>query len=392
MNMIFYRYNSVCEPDYIDAFKGMGINVIEDDDGMDNSLNISSKIHKIGELIADYAPLFIFSINYFPFISIICDKLGVIYMAETVDCPVFEIYHNSIRNKNNRLFLFDYAQYLSIKDYNSEGTFYLPLGSPIERNSRLLGDENTYLYDISFIGSLYNEKDPFLSLKIRSDKKMNLTDLMEKQIQNSSFGIDYINSNLRLEDIEDVNFKESLFDNADMVINLDQSVFINNYLTYHMAYLERTKILNSLASEMGDGVVHLFTRSSTDRIDPRIVKHDGVKTLTEMPFVFRQSKININTTMRSIQTGISQRVWDILSCRGFVLTNYQPEIEEYFEIGKHIETYENEEELREKVKYYLEHDEEREKIARLGFEEVRQKHTIIMRTISMIKAVTSFIG
>ncbi|MBQ9301607.1 glycosyltransferase [Butyrivibrio sp.] len=392
MNMIFYRYNSVCEPDYIDAFKGMGINVIEDRDGMDNSVELSSKIHKIGELVLEYSPLFIFSINYFPFISIVCDKLGVIYMAETVDCPVFEIYHNSIRNKNNRLFLFDYAQYSSIKDYNSEGTFYLPLGSPVERVSKLLGNENRYLYDISFIGSLYAEKDPFIDLNISDDQKKNLTDLMEKQIHDSPYGIDYISSNFRSEDVKDVHFNEPLFDNGETVLDLDKSVFINNYLTYHMAYLERTKILNSLASEMGDGVVHLFTRSSTDRIDPRIVKHNGVKTLTEMPFVFRQSKININTTMRSIQTGIPQRVWDILSCRGFVLTNYQPEIEEYFEIGKHIETYENEEELREKVKYYLEHDEEREKIARLGFEEVRQKHTIIMRTISMIKAVTSFIG
>ncbi len=389
MNIIFYRYNSVCEPDYIDTFKQVGVNVIEDDDGMKGNLDISAKIGRIGDLIAEYSPLFIFSINYFPFLSIVCDRLGIIYMSETVDCPVFEIYHNSIKNKTNRIFLFDYAQYLSVKDHNPDNVFYLPLGSPAERVGKLLGDESRYLYDVSFIGSLYSEKDPFTELKISEKSKGKLLSLMNEQIDKAPFGMEWIEGNLDEPAINEIKEKDSLMENPEYVCDLDKFIVSNNYLSYHMAYMERIRMLNSLAEKANENNIHLFTRSDTKDLNKAIVCHDGVKTLTEMPFVFRQSKINLNITMRSIQTGIPQRIWDIMACRGFVLTNYQPELEEYFEIGTHLETFSSIEELNDKIDYYLKNDSKRETIARAGYEEVCDKHSILMRVINMIKIVTS---
>lgn len=44
-------------------------------------------------------------------------------------------------------------------------------------------------------------------------------------------------------------------------------------------------------------------------------------------------------TSKPIRTGLPLRIWDILGAGGFVLTNYQTEIPEYFEIGKDLETY-----------------------------------------------------
>ena len=65
-----------------------------------------------------------------------------------------------------------------------------------------------------------------------------------------------------------------------------------------------------------------------------VIVHGGVDTLKEMPKVFRQSKINLNLSTRSIKTGIPQRVWDILGAGGFLITNYQNELNKYFEIEK----------------------------------------------------------
>lgn len=389
MNIIFYRYNSVCEPDFIDAFKQVGVNVIEDDDGMNANLDISTKIDRLGDLIAEYSPLFIFSINYFPFLSIVCDRLGIIYMSETVDCPVFEIYHNSIKNKTNKTFLFDYGQYLSVKDYNPENIFYLPLGSPTERVSKLLGDESRYLYDVSFIGSLYSEKDPFTELKISEKSKDKLMSLMNEQVDKASFGMEWIEDNLDEESVKEIKATDSLMGSTEYVCDLDNFIVSNNYLSYHMAYMERIRMLNSLAENKDINGIHLFTRSNTKDLDKTIVCHGGVKTLSEMPFVFRQSKINLNITMRSIQTGIPQRIWDIMACRGFVLTNYQPELEEYFEIGTHLETFTSIEEMNDKIIYYLKNDSKRETISQNGYEEVCNKHSILMRVINMIKIVTS---
>jgi spore maturation protein CgeB len=98
-----------------------------------------------------------------------------------------------------------------------------------------------------------------------------------------------------------------------------------------------------------------------------------------MPKAFYLSKINLNITSRSIESGVPQRVWDILSVGGFCLTNYQPELEDYFEIGKDLDVYHNLEELDEKIAYYLKHDEERVRIAINGYKKMRKYHTTTER-------------
>ncbi len=66
-----------------------------------------------------------------------------------------------------------------------------------------------------------------------------------------------------------------------------------------------------------------------------------------------------------------QRILDIMGSGGFVLTNYQQEIEDYFEIGKEIEVFRDLDELMEKTAYYLSHEEERLRIAMNGYMKVR---------------------
>ena len=169
---------------------------------------------------------------------------------------------------------------------------------------------------------------------------------------------------------------------------LDRYVAINDFISPHIAFIERKQILNDLA-EKKLGQVHFFTQSDTSCLCRKIHVHSGVNTLTEMPFVFRHSKINLNITMRSIQTGIPQRIWDVLASGGFLISNDQPEIYDYFKPGYHLETYRDLDELTEKIQYYLEHEEERAKIAQNGYEEVLENHSVLQRVMSMIKVIMS---
>jgi hypothetical protein len=92
-----------------------------------------------------------------------------------------------------------------------------------------------------------------------------------------------------------------------------------------------------------------------------------------MPLVFAGSRINLNISLRSIHSGIPLRVLDIMACGGFVISNWQPEIAEYFEEGKEIVTFRSLEECMEKIAYYLEHEEERKEIAAAGFRKVKER-------------------
>ncbi len=101
--------------------------------------------------------------------------------------------------------------------------------------------------------------------------------------------------------------------------------------------------------------------------------HQGVDYYTDMNKIFYLSRINLNITLPSIETGLPQRILDIMGSGGFVLTNYQQEIEDYFVIGQDIEVFRDVDELLEKVSYYLSHEKERLRIAMNGYQKVRDQ-------------------
>ena len=100
---------------------------------------------------------------------------------------------------------------------------------------------------------------------------------------------------------------------------------------------------------------------------------------------FCQSKIVFNV---SIKDDINMRVFETLSTGSFLLTNNIPTLSELFEDGKHLVTYNTLDEMVEKAKYYLEHDEEREAIAKAGHELFMANHTYMCR----VKKVLADVG
>ena len=92
-----------------------------------------------------------------------------------------------------------------------------------------------------------------------------------------------------------------------------------------------------------------------------------------MPYAFKCAKINLNISLRSIHTGMPLRALDILGCGGFLLTNYQPDFEEYFTAGEDYVYYDSREDLLALVDYYLTHDEERKQIAANGYRKAKEK-------------------
>ena len=64
-----------------------------------------------------------------------------------------------------------------------------------------------------------------------------------------------------------------------------------------------------------------------------------------------------------------------MGCVGFVLTNYQPELEEYFTNSVDFVSYGSMDEAVELAKYYLRNDDARMKIAQSGYEKVKANFT-----------------
>lgn len=89
--------------------------------------------------------------------------------------------------------------------------------------------------------------------------------------------------------------------------------------------------------------------------------------------VVSETKINLNFTEGD---GTSDRSYKILAAGGFLLSSTWKNIEEDFEVGKDLITFTTPSTFKECINYYLNHKEEREKIAQHGYETVKQYDNI----------------
>ena len=146
----------------------------------------------------------------------------------------------------------------------------------------------------------------------------------------------------------------------------DRTTLAQLYIGNKITAMERLRTMGFLSKYFD---VDLYTGSDTSSL-PLIHNKGLAKSLTEMPIIFHESKINLNTTSKAIRSGLPLRIFDILGCGGFVLTNYQTELTDLFVLNEDIVAYSSLEEANDLITYYLEHESLREEIAFNGYEKV----------------------
>lgn len=111
-----------------------------------------------------------------------------------------------------------------------------------------------------------------------------------------------------------------------------------------------------------------------------VYREDFVRALNEV-----KVHLNLNIYGPGGDGLLVGRVWETIGCGTFLLTQRKDFIEDFFENGKHLVLFDSEKECSEKIKYYLEHESEREKIARQGYEFGLEHHTYLARAKKIIE-------
>ena len=388
MTILIYRYGNICEPDIIRTFQEFGTQVEEIcEEITEKKMTASRRVELVHNAIEKCRPAMVFSINFFPAIAEVCHIHGLLYCCWTVDAPVPELYSQAITYDTNRIFLFDRSQYLEFREFQPNHTFHLPLAAAVERFDQVLGGEKKEpladsRYDISFVGSLYSEKNPLASMELPEYEHGYVDALSEAAA--FVYGYDLIGNTLSDRCVKAIRENApDFYAPENVAADPERYVAVNSYVGIQAAERERILTLNRLAEHFRVG---LFTGSDTAPLDS-VNTHGTVKTLTQMPWIFRNSKINLNMTIKPIRTGLPLRIFDILGCGGFCMTNYQEELEDLFRIGTDLEAYGSPEELEEKCAYYLTHEEERRKIATNGYRKVVEAHTYKIRMAEMLRKI-----
>ena len=306
-----------------------------------------------------------FSLNFNPQVAKACDEAGLPYIAWINDSPFYIGDETAVRRSNNRLCIFDRGY---LEEYRAKGypAYHVPLAADTEFFTASAAKQKRadYETDIAMVGSLYNSEYEQITQPLSEETKALLEQVLETQAK------------IRGRSVLPQLFTEAFLAELNRQYR-EQGIDFTvdgpglEYLMLKEITGRDRKLIPSLLARKYSVRVYSGDMLPLPGVDMR----GPVDYETQMPAVFHYSRININATLRTIRTGIPLRVLDILGSGGFLLTDPQEEIPEHFTPGRELEIYRSLEELYEKTDWYLSHEEERQAIARAGFEKVKRDFT-----------------
>lgn len=382
MNILFLEWKSYCVPDMMEAFQEAGHQVTliscEEMTNRDSKDFHQSFLKMIDNKNYD----FVFTFNYFPIVSKSCNELNLPYVSWIYDNPLLTLYSYTVIYPCNYIFLFDYKIYNQLHSQGISTVYYLPLCANPKRlcSGKLIPGHAS---DVSFVGSLYSEPRQRLY-----DRLGNLDTYTRGYLDAIIMAQSRISGYFFLEELLTKDVLDSLQKAYPISSNPDgvetpAYVYAQYFLGRKATAIERHDILAAVSEHFP---VKLYTHERPDDL-PSISFAGKVDYYDAMPSVFRQSKINLNITLKTIETGIPLRAWDILGCGGFLLSNFQEEYCSYFVPGEDFVYYESIEDAVNKVDYYLTHEKDRLEIAHNGLEKIKSSHTFHHRLEKIFETI-----
>lgn len=303
----------------------------------------------------------VLSVNYSPLISNVCNEMGVEYIAWVYDSPIHIRDISSLANPCNRVYFFDRGQAEKYNKMGFDRAFHMPLAA----------DESVWTYndkkmqefscDVALVGKLYKSDYNYLMGPLDEYSRGLLNGFVSSQ--EAIYGA-YLLEELITDDLmKQLNVQYAKASGGKFKVLREELEYA---CACEVTGRERFKALALLSSRHK---THIHSNDNDSRLANAHQK-GYVDYYTEMPSVFRAAKINLNISLKTIRTGIPLRVLDVMSCGGFLITNYQEELLEYFEPGEELVIYEDIKDLVFKVDYYLKHDDERMRIAENGRKKV----------------------
>lgn len=303
----------------------------------------------------------VISVNFAPIVSKLCEKYGVVYAAWIYDSPVHIRDKSSFNNSCNRIYMFDrgQAEICRMQGYSQVRHMVLAADESVWKIRR----DKRYDCDVAFVGQLYKSDYDYL-MRPLSGYYRGVVDgyaAAQEQLEGG-----YILSELITDELmEELNVFYRKASGGDFEVKKEELEYA---CACEVTGRQRFMAMALLGSRCR---VNLFSGDTDERLGA--VNQCGyVDYYSQMPAVFSQAKINLNISLKTIRTGIPLRVLDILSCGGFLITNYQEELFEYFEPDVDLVVYSDVKDMVQKVTYYLRHDTERREIAENGRKKVRQ--------------------
>ncbi len=384
MKILYMDWKSYCTEDMIPALEDAGCQVVRVPFTKELGWKGEEYADMLRMLIKEVCPDFVYSFNFYPLVSNVCEEKKCRYVSWVYDSPQVALCNDAAKNKCNMIFLFDEEQTSYFRSKEVDNVKYLPMASDPKRVQEMiagLDQREKYASEVSFVGSLYTEK------KHRLFDRLDGVDQYTKgyldalvEAQQRVYGVNFIEEALTdkvLEEMTRVFPMDPHEDGSETPSWLYAEYVINRHVTAR----EREEMLKELSYSHD---VSLYTNDSTWSAG-KIKNRGPIDYYDEAPYVYASSDINLNITLRSIKSGIPLRAFDIMGAGGFLLTSYTSDFLKFFTPDIDFVFYESKQDLMDKADYYLLHSDERKRIAENGYEKICRDHTYQCRVQEILK-------
>ncbi|MBU2101231.1 glycosyltransferase [Patescibacteria group bacterium] len=96
---------------------------------------------------------------------------------------------------------------------------------------------------------------------------------------------------------------------------------------------------------------------------------------------------NMRSWLMKRNAQVKSRHFEVPACGTLEMTQDADDMKDYYKLGEEIVVYKNEKDLVEKIKYYLAHSDEREAIAKAGYERTQREHSTKQRFEDIFKMI-----
>ncbi|MBR6380800.1 MAG: glycosyltransferase [Lachnospiraceae bacterium] len=324
----------------------------------------------------------LFTFNYYPEAAVFCKDKGLPYVSWVYDCPCVQLFSYTVIFPTNHIYVFDSDTCDYFRSRGIGTIHFLPMAADPDRLLRVAGQTRPRGHaPVSFVGSLYTEKHCFY------DRMKGLSPYTAGYLegvmaaQKKLYGCSIIEESLTENILEDMYRSLPLEPDRGSTVSR-RYLFAQYVIARRITQTERSELLELVGKEYP---VDLYTPDPAARI-PGCTNHGPAHSQLAAPAVYGASKISLNISLRSIVNGIPLRVFEIMGSGGFALSNYQGDLG-LFRIGEEVEVFSSPEELLDKTRFYLSHEDSRKAIATQGLRRIREEHTYLHRVPALLEAL-----
>lgn len=367
-----------------DAFLKMGHNV----------KIVGKEESKVRSEIINFVPDFIVSITFNVFLNELTRNLKLPYFCWEIDKIMNEeIFSQKYFSDYRYIFCVCLEDIEKFKKVGYKHVYYLPFVPNCSLQNRINAkDIKKYSHDICFVGSLLKNTGNSYS-RFKNGLINGVKDMPKEKVKKVVKDII-----LLLEEVlaqQEKYSKENIYKLPEMIAllesqaSMDMTKILGGRRDYLIGLLAKESCYRqrlSAVSSLYNFKVTVYGNKDWEEVSLKNIDYLGrIEFCHEAPKVFHLTKINLNITRIYNLDGLSDRVFNVLASKGFLMTNYAPVIDNHFKNGEELVCFRSNEELVDLCKYYLKHESQRKAIAEKGYQRILKDHTMEKRAEFMLE-------